>query len=229
MRLETVTALLLLTAPALCRAQRQEAKPDPAPFANEIRAFESSDAKSPPPQNAVLFLGSSSIRLWKTLEQDFPGVKTINRGFGGSQIEHSTRYADKIALPYRPKVIVFYAGDNDIAAGKSPNRVLDDFRAFADKVHASLPRTRILFLAIKPSIARWHLQGRIWLANRMVREYADGHPLVDYVDVFTPALTPDGKPREDLLVDDKLHLSREGYKVWTAALRPHLDRALAGK
>src|SRR5688572_2394579 len=96
------------------------ASAQPAPFEKEIAAFEAADAKSPPPQGAVLFIGSSSIRLWKSLEQDFPNLKVINRGFGGSQIEHSNRYFDKIVAPYRPKLIVFYAGGNDVAAGKGP-------------------------------------------------------------------------------------------------------------
>src|SRR5436305_5469999 len=119
-RLVLALALLLLLGAA-------ESQTAPAPFENEIRAFEQADAKSPPPKDAVLFLGSSSIRLWKTLEQDMPGMKVINRGFGGSQVSDSVRYADRIVLPYRPKLIVFYAGDNDIAAGKSPQRVLADF------------------------------------------------------------------------------------------------------
>ena len=222
-RIPTLTALLLSTVlPFITIAQ-------PAPFEKEIAAFEASDAKSPPPQGAVLFLGSSSIRLWKTLAEDFPDLKTINRGFGGSHVEHSVRYADKIVLPYRPKLIVLYAGDNDIAAGKSPQRVLQDFQALVTKVHAELPDTPILFIAIKPSVARWHLHGRIWLANRLVREFAESHPKVDFADVYTPALDPEGRPRADLLVDDGLHLNEQGYRLWTKVIRPHVARALAGE
>ena len=230
MQLQYLTALLLaLTFPAFSRAQRQESKPDAAPFQNEIRAFEASDANHPPPQGAVLFLGSSSMRLWKTLPEDFPGIKTINRGFGGSHVEHSVRYADKIVLPYRPKLIVFYAGDNDLAAGKTPNRVLADFKAFAEKVRTALPETRILYVAIRPSVARWHLQGRQWLANRLVREFADADPAVEFVDVVPTLLGPDGRPRADYLVPDMLHLNEAGYRAWTAVIRPHVERALAGK
>jgi lysophospholipase L1-like esterase len=202
------------------------ADPAPAPFAQEISAFEQADAKNPPPADSVLFVGSSSIRLWETLAEDFPGVRVINRGFGGSQVEHSVRYADRIVLPYRPRAIVFYAGDNDIAAGKSPQRVLADFEAFVGKVHATLPDTPVLYIAIKPSIARWHLHGKIWLTNRLVREFADGHDKVDFVDVYTPALDADGKPRADLLVEDRLHLNARGYELWARTLRPHLDSAL---
>ena len=152
MRLTQTMATLLLAAslPLFVRAQEQQ----PAPFENEIKAFEQSDKTNPPPKDAVLFVGSSSIRLWKTLEQDMPGMKVINRGFGGSQVEHSVRYADRIVLPYRPKLIVFYAGDNDIAAGKTPNRVLEDFKAFVAKVKTALPNTKILYVSIRPSVAR---------------------------------------------------------------------------
>ena len=197
-----------------------------APFANEIRAFEQADAKAPPPKDAVLFIGSSSIRLWKTLHEDFPSLKVINRGFGGSQVEHSLRYADKIVLPYRPKLIVFYAGDNDLALGKTPNRVAEDFRAFAAKVRGALPETKILYVSIRPSVARWHLHGRQWLANRMIREFADADPTAEYVDVVPTLLDPEGRPRADYLVADKLHLNADGYRAWTAAIRPHVERAV---
>lgn len=215
-------ALVTLTL-ALRNAPAQDG-PRPAPFQREIEAFAASDAKAPPPQDAVLFIGSSSIRLWKTLEQDFPGTRVINRGFGGSQVEHSLRYADRIVLPYRPRLIVFYAGDNDLAAGKSPGRVLEDFKAFAAKVREALPQTRILYVSIRPSAARWHLYGRQWLANTMVRDFADADPLVDYVDVVPALLGPDGRPREDLLVADKLHLNEQGYRAWTAVIRPAVER-----
>ena len=225
MRTPRLLITLVLLLPTLCRG----ADPQPAPFENEIRAFEQADAKSPPPQDAVLFVGSSSIRLWKTLQDDFPNLKVINRGFGGSQVEHSVRYADRVVLPYRPKLIVFYAGDNDLAAGKSPNRVLDDFKAFAEKVRTALPQTRILYVSIRPSGARWHLQGRQWLTNRMIREFADADDAVEYVDVVSTLLGPNGQPRADYLVADKLHLGPDGYRAWTAVIRPHVERALASR
>lgn len=220
MRHPRTTRVLSILFLLLCGAE-----PQPAPFEREIRAFEQADATHPPPKDAVLFIGSSSIRLWKTLEQDFPDVKVINRGFGGSQVEHSLRYADRIVLPYRPRTIVFYAGDNDLAAGKSPQRVLADFRDFVDKVRAALPDTRVLYVSIRPSVARWHLQDRQRHANRLVRELAESDPAVEYIDVFSALLGPDGKPRPDLLVADKLHLNEAGYRVWTDVIRPYVARA----
>lgn len=201
------------------------AQQSPAPFQKEIEAFEASDAKAPPPKDAVLFIGSSSIRLWKTLEQDFPGMTVINRGFGGSQVEHSLRYADRIVLPYRPRLIVLYAGDNDLASGKSPTRVADDFKAFAAKVREALPQTPVLYVSIRPSAARWHLYGRQWLTNRIIEAFAEADPQVEFVDVVPTLLGPDGRPREEFLVADKLHLNEAGYRAWTAVIRPRVERA----
>ena len=223
-----------LSSPPLGRASTQPAASQPAatrpaalPFAAEIEAFERADQTNPPPQNAVLFVGSSSIRLWKTLKEDFPDLPVINRGFGGSQVADSVRYADRIVLPYRPSAVVLYAGDNDLAAGKSPQQVAADVRAFAAKVHAAQPDVPILYLAIKPSVARWKLIDKIRQANALVEQFAIEDDHVDYVDVFTPTLTPDAQPRPDLLIADGLHLNAVGYKLWTPIVREHIDRALA--
>ena len=185
-----------------------------APFAGEIAAFEAADARAMPAKGGILFLGSSSIRLWTDLARDFPGLPVINRGFGGSKIADSVRYADRIVIPYAPRTIVFYAGDNDIADGRSPEQVLADFEALVAKIRARLPETRILFIAIKPSIARWRLIDRIRDANRLVKDYAAADPRLGFVDIFPAMLGPDGKPRPELLGEDGLHMTRAGYAVW---------------
>ena len=214
----TITLLALcLIAVAAKPGERQ------APFEDEIRAYEATDAKNPPTKGGVLFVGSSSIRLWTTLAEDFPDLPVLNRGFGGSRIAHATHYADRIVLPYEPKTIVFYAGDNDLAAGNTPQQVLADFRAFVEHVRAKLPETTILFISIKPSTARWKLVEQMREANRLVKEFCEAGDNLVYVDVFTPMLGPDGKPRTELLRKDGLHLTREGYKVWRDAVAPHLQ------
>jgi lysophospholipase L1-like esterase len=222
-----VALLFALLAPASrAAAAADDKKPDAPkapPFDAEIRAFEAADAKAPPAPGGVLFIGSSSIRLWKNVADDFPGVPVINRGFGGSQIRHSTMYADRIALPYKPKTIVFYAGDNDIAANRTPEQVLADFKAFVAKVHEPLPDTRIYFISIKPSIKRWNLIDHIREANRLVKEFADSSGgKIAYVDVFTPMLGSDGKPRAELLGPDGLHMTRKGYELWRDTIAPLL-------
>jgi lysophospholipase L1-like esterase len=150
-------------------------------------------------------------------------MPVINRGFGGSQISDSTRYVDRVVIPYKPKTIVFYAGDNDLAAGRTPEQVLGDFKAFAAKVHESLPDTRIYFISIKPSHKRWHLVEQMREANRLVKAFTETSPAtLGYVDVFTPMLTSDGKPRPELLGPDGLHVTRKGYELWRDVLTPVL-------
>lgn len=188
---------------------------------DDIAAFERRDAQNPPPENAVLFVGSSSIRLWD-LEMSFPKIETINRGFGGSQIADSVHFADRIVLKHKPRIVVMYAGDNDINAGKSPERVAADFKKFIKTVHADLPETRILFIAIKPSIKRWALAGKMKQANRRIKKICDTNDLLAYIDIFTPMLGPDGRPREELFVEDGLHLNETGYQLWADRVAPHL-------
>lgn len=194
-----------------------------APFEKEIRAFEAADQKQAPPKDAVLFIGSSTIRFWTSLPKDFPELKVINRGFGGSQIADSVRYAERIAIPYHPSHIVMYAGDNDLAAGKTPQQVLADFQAFVEKIHASLPDVPITFISIKPSIARWKLVDKIKEANALVEQYAKTAQHVDFVDIFPALLGPDGKPRKELLRPDGLHMSPKGYAIVVSILKPRLE------
>jgi lysophospholipase L1-like esterase len=194
-----------------------------APFEKDIRAFEAADRKQAPPKDAVLFIGSSTIRFWTSLPTDFPELKVINRGFGGSQIADSVRYADRIAIPYHPSHIVMYAGDNDLAAGKTPQQVLADFQAFVDKIHGSLPDVPITFISIKPSLARWKLVDKIKEANALVEQYATTAKHVDFVDIFPALLGPDGKPRKELFRPDGLHMSPKGYAIVVSILKPKLD------
>lgn len=189
----------------------------------EVRAFEEADRTNPPPTNAVLFLGSSSIRLWKTLATDFPGQRVINRGFGGSYMADSVELADRLVFPYKPRLIVVYAGDNDIASGKSPAEVTADFNRLVKMVQDSLPSTRIAFISIKPSPSRWKFVSEVRSANRQIREICEKDKHLIYIDVFNPMLGPNGMPKADLFVDDDLHLNAKGYALWTALIRPHLE------
>ncbi|MCC6408471.1 MAG: hypothetical protein IT453_15015 [Planctomycetes bacterium] len=197
--------------------------PSPGQWEEAIRAFEAADAAAPPPSGANLFLGSSSIRLWD-LRADFEGFACVQRGFGGSEVADSVRYASRIALPYEPRVIVFYAGDNDIANGKDPERVLADFRELVELVHRALPDTRIVFISIKPSVQRWALAESMRRANELVRALAERDPAVEFVDVWPAMLGADGRPRAEYFMEDGLHLSRDGYRAWAELVRPWLAR-----
>ena len=187
-----------------------------------IRKFEEADRQSPPPKGGVLFIGSSSIQMWKSLAEDFPQTKVINRGFGGSEIADSTYYVDRIIVPYQPRMIVFYAGDNDLASGKTPQKVFEDYKQFVSRVKARLPKARIAFISIKPSLARAALIDKMRAANDLIRSYAANDKHLAYIDVFTPMLGPDGKPRPQLFGPDGLHMNKQGYSLWRGVIAPHL-------
>jgi lysophospholipase L1-like esterase len=204
-------------------AQNDQDRWEPA-----IKKFEEADKLSPPPQNAIVFIGASSIVRWN-LKESFPelGAQAINRGFGGSLAADSTRYADRIVIPYKPRMVIFYAGDNDVEANHTPQQIADDFAAFERKVHAALPATQIVFISIKPSIRRFPWIEQIKGANALVKQYCASHPHLTFVDIVPQMLGPDGKPRKELLVEDGLHMTPAGYKIWNDAMRPivQLSRA----
>lgn len=176
---------------------------------------------APPAPGAVLFVGSSSIRLWETLARDLPGVRALNRGFGGSTLADAVHFAPRIVVPARPRLVVLYAGDNDLAEGATPAQVLADVRRFVELVRRELPGTGVVYVAVKPSPARWALAEQMREANRLVREYAQASAgAVRFADVFTPMLGADGRPRPELYVEDGLHMSPAGYAIWRDVLAP---------
>jgi lysophospholipase L1-like esterase len=186
-----------------------------------MQAFEKADKAKPPAKGGVVFYGSSTIRRWD-LAKSFPGKDYVNRGFGGSSTPDAIRYLDRIVIPLRPRIIVYYEGDNDIGRGGTGPQVFADFRTFANKVHAALPETKIVYLAIKPSLARWHLVNQMRTANLLIKEYTYSDPRVMYVDTDAPMLGPDRKPRPELFVEDGLHMSEAGYSIWNKLVAPHL-------
>jgi len=194
----------------------------PEQWQAEITSLVAGDASQAPPQHAVLFVGSSSIRLWTTLAEDFPGVPAINRGFGGSAIADSTYYADRIVVPYHPKLIVMYAGDNDVAEGHTTRQVIDDFSAFVARVRRDLPDAAIAYLSIKPSVARAALWPQMRAANDGIALWTRTQKDVTFVDVTARMLDAQGKPRPELLREDGLHMRPAGYRIWIDALGPVL-------
>jgi lysophospholipase L1-like esterase len=205
------------TAPAAPRA-------GPERFEKSIAAYEAADRINPPPKGAILFTGSSTIGGWKTLASDFPDHQVINRGFGGSTIAEATHFADRIVIPYAPKMVLIRSGTNDIHAGKSADEVFEDFKAFVAKVHAKLPETDIVFIGLAPAPSRWSERDENRRLNEMVRKYAQGDNGVSYIDTYDTTVTPDGQPREELFVKDRLHFNAEGYKLLAERVRPHLPQ-----
>ena len=191
-------------------------------FEPEIRAFEITDRALMPASGGIVFFGSSSIRRWTSLATDFPALPVLNRGFGGSTFPEANHYVSRAVLRYRPRTVVVYEGDNDIAIGRSPQQVLADFREFVRLVRDSLPRARIVFIAIKPSPSRWKLADLQREANRLVRDVVATDTLLSYVDVFEPMLGANGRPQPALFVGDSLHMTPAGYAIWRTQIAPFL-------
>ena len=195
-----------------------------ASWEQTLAVFDALDRERAPPPDGVLFVGSSSIRLWDSLQKDFAALPVvINRGFGGSKLSDCVRHLDRLVVPYRPRLVLVYAGDNDIAAGRTAEDILARFRAFAEGVRASLPRTRIAFISIKPSPARARLIPEIRRANALVHDYVATVPNTQFIDVFTPMLAADGSPRPELFRADALHLSASGYELWRTVIGPYVN------
>jgi lysophospholipase L1-like esterase len=226
-------ALLL----AACASQAQPSPADDAPtpaylaaqtrWRGELSAFDAADRQQWPGEGGVVFVGSSTIRLWTRLAQDFPQLPVvINRGFGGSTMADCSFFAQELVLRYKPRHVVVYAGDNDLAEGRTPIQILESFAQFANTVRAALPEVRISYISIKPSPSREKLLPRMRATNDIIAAYLRRLPNSDYIDVFTPMLGADGRPRPELFRGDQLHLNDEGYGLWRSVIGGQLARVV---
>ncbi|MDB6072918.1 MAG: Lysophospholipase [Verrucomicrobiaceae bacterium] len=214
---------LLLTAVAFAETPKAAAPiPGPEKWEKSIAAFEAADKTMPPPVNGIEFVGSSTMVKWKTLKEDFAGLPVFNRGFGGSQSSDVLFYLDRVVLAYKPKAIVFYAGDNDLGLGKKAEDVIDTWKKIMARLTTELPDTKIIYLSLRPSIKRLALFGEQQKTNAGIKASIEGKANVQFIDL-TPALVDkEGKPNGALLVADKLHLNADGYKVLTGIVKPLL-------
>jgi lysophospholipase L1-like esterase len=191
----------------------------------EVAAYETADRTSPPPRGEIVFVGSSSIRNWD-LAASFPDLKVINRGVWaagqGFELGDVVRFVDRLVVPHQPRIVVVYAGDNDISGGKTSEQVVVDAERLINRLRAKLPDVRIVFIGVKPSISRWLQVDRMRLTNTLLRQVCERDDRVAYVDVDGPMMGWDERPRRELFVDDGLHLSPEGYRLWTTLVRPFL-------
>lgn len=194
----------------------------------EIAAFAETDKKQFPKQKGAVFVGSSSIRGWRSLQNDFPGLNVLNRGFGGSHLEDVNHYFAEIVLPYKPKLIVLYAGENDLVAGKSVETVVADYKQFVALTSKNLPKTRLIFVSIKPSPARWQFRNKFEQANSLIKAETEKDKQFLFVDVWTKMLDEKGEPRAELFLGDKIHMKPEGYKIWRETLAPFVEKGLKG-
>jgi lysophospholipase L1-like esterase len=190
-------------------------------FEKDVAAFEAADRKNPPPKGQIVFIGSSSIVDWD-VSRYFPDLRIINRGLWGSALADAVRLVDRLVVPYQPRIVVVYAGDNDIDAGMTTEDVAVQFERFVRTVHLKLPQTRIVYIGIKPSPQRWATIDRMRAANLLIRAFCTRDDRVAFIDVDPAMLGWDEKPRTELYADDGLHLSPQGYQLWTMLLRPFL-------
>lgn len=188
----------------------------------EINRFAEIDRTQTPPDDAILFVGSSSIRLWESLRSDFPQFKIINRGFGGSQFEDVNYFFDKIITPYKPKKIVLYVGENDIDSKQTAENVLEDFKIFVRLRDKNLPNTPLVFISLKPSISRWQMWSKMTKTNELIKTEIKKHKRIQFADLASKMLGADGKPLPDIYVSDGLHLNAKGYAIWRQNLLPFL-------
>jgi lysophospholipase L1-like esterase len=198
-------------------------------FESEIQAFEATDRQKMPSAGGVLFIGSSSIRLWEGIHEDFKGIKVINRGFGGSTIPEVQYFADRIVWKYKPRVIVFYCGENDLNGGEHPAQVFQNFKKLIADKQRKLPEAKFIVISAKPSPARWKQWKNFQLLNTMLEQFAASRPEFAFVDVGPLMLTENGQPDAQLFQEDKLHMNKQGYAKWVNILRPVIERMLANK
>lgn len=208
--------LIVLFAIQFCSGQNH--------FENEIKAFEKSDSLSMPAPKQILLVGSSSFRLWTTYKEDLNGYSVINRGFGGSSMSDANEYFERIVSKYQPKYILVYEGDNDLASGKSPETVLEDFKIFIEKVKKQIPKATVAYISIRPSIARQNIVDQQRKTNQLIEDYCKSAKKLHFIDVQKHYYLPDGKLMQDVFVEDKLHLNQKGYQIWTAAIRKYLAK-----
>ncbi|MCB2219844.1 MAG: hypothetical protein KQI35_05555 [Bacteroidetes bacterium] len=202
---------------------QEKQDPDPRRFQNEIDAFQHWDSKNAVPENPILFIGSSSIRMWKTHDA-FPDQPVVNRGFGGAEISDMIYFYDQIAKPYDPNIIVFYCGDNDISGGKKAEQVFNDFKTIREKLNSDFPDASFIYLPAKPSQSRWGLYPEMKKLNDLIADYCEESDKDHYLDTATPLLKKDGTPDNSLFMKDQLHLNENGYKIWNSLLGKLLEQ-----
>ncbi len=198
--------------------------PDPLRFKKEIDSFKEQDLENPPPEDIILFIGSSSIRMWSSMKKDFDGYNVLNRGFGGSQFSDAIYYFDDIVAPYKIHKIIIYEGDNDIAFKKTPMMVYEDFKKFFKMTKNVFPDIEMAFIAAKPSPSRWHLQNNYDNFNGKMKSFCEKNENLTYIDIVNPMLDNRGLPNPELYLSDSLHMTPKGYAIWTKQVKGFIDK-----
>jgi lysophospholipase L1-like esterase len=195
---------------------------DPLRFEEEVKQIQQKYEEVPPLEGSIVFTGSSSIKMWKEIQSDFPEQPIINTGFGGSQTSDLIHYVDELIIEYQPKKIFIYEGDNDISEGKTTSEIMEDMHTLVGKIKTKLPEAQIFLISAKPSISRWHLKDKYLELNSQFEEYQQSHDNIEYVDVWTPMLDGEGNPKADIFLEDQLHMNPSGYEIWAKVLDKYI-------
>jgi lysophospholipase L1-like esterase len=195
-------------------------------FENEIRNFEKQDSISMPAKGQILFIGSSSFRIWKTFSTDLAGISAINRGFGGSTMTDALYYFDRMVVKYAPSTVVVYEGDNDLAKGKSIEELAKEYEDFSNRLKKALPKTKLVYLAVRPSLSRIAIVDKQKQFNLWLENYCKSQKGRFYLDMHSPFYLPDGTLMPDIFVADRLHLNEKGYKIFSAKIREFILKKL---
>ena len=214
-----VMAAILLAASSASQAQNPALQER---FEKQVQEYEAGDRNSPPPSGAILFAGDSQFFRWKTIHEDLAGYTLINRGIDSFQLPDLIRFADRLVFPYHPRLIVLHVGGNDVHNGRTPGQLLADFQSFVAMVRARLPDVRIVYSSITPGPGRWDEAPQRVVANRAIQDYIATQKNLDFVDLWGAMLTPDGRPREDLWVEDRVHPNHAGYLIRANLTKPLL-------
>lgn len=221
-----IRALLpALSALALfaCDVRAQTAAPENR-FEKNVRAYETADQLQPPPQGAILLAGDSQFFRWKTLNEDLPGYTIINRGIDSFQTSDLVYYADRLILRYKPRMIVLHVGGNDVHNGVAPEQVVADFKMLVERIRAAMPEVPIAFTSVTPGPGRWSEAAQRIRANHLISAYIASQPHLQFINLWDVMLTPDGKPREDIWMPDRVHSNHAGYMIRVAVMLPILGR-----
>ena len=193
-------------------------------FDPEILRFDTLDKENGLTKNGILFTGSSSIRLWNTMQEDMGDLPVLNRGFGGSTIPDVLHFMGRYLFQHKPQIIVFYCGENDIAAGATPQTVFESFKTFVKIIETKLPRTKMVYISMKPSVARWELWEKYKEGERLIKPFVESKSHIEYMDSSISMLDENGEIIKDIFIEDGLHMNEVGYEGWTKQLRPILEK-----
>ena len=218
-RVATAFAAVLLVVGLVSSAVAQPRTIDPTRFEEAVLAFEAEDG-SMTPEGAIAITGSSSIRRWDTMKTDLAPLTVIPRGFGGSAMADVLHYVDRLVIPYKPRAVVIYEGDNDTGIfGVPPMTIAGELKQIVAKIHAALPQTRVYVMSVKPSLSRWENWDKAQETNELYMKFVASNDLLTYIDVATPFLRANGEVMDDIFIDDGLHLNEKGTRIWASTVK----------